>query len=227
MAISRQLQEMFNWYVDNHRGNDFYAFATDIDVQLNARNLDMNSAKFVSTILNELELGQNNTNWKPFPENKDIVTFLETLPRRFIKDWWHVISRYAPQNKWEAFRKKMKAMSSAFIKKLPPEPIILVNENKKKDLIFSVHLGDLTSKLGITAEDLKLRYDDVYEAIENELGYTAIKAHVPEYISVVDWPNASTLEDAKYEFLVRSHVDPAIGNIENSLIVALSKLGIK
>lgn len=226
MAISKKMQEVFDWYVDN-RPKDVYEFSSDLDESLKLRDINMNSAEFVAAILNELDLGQLASNWKPWPDNKRITIFLESLPRRFIKDWWSLVSKYVPEEKWEKFKQKIRS-SASFIDFLESdEPVILVNENKKKDLIFSVYLGNIIAKLGLTEDDLKHRYDDVYDAIENELGHKAISAHIPSYLSVIDWPNASTLENAKYEFLVKSQVDPAIGDIENSLIVALSKLGLK
>ena len=226
MAISKKLQEVFDWYVGEFSG-DFFSFIKILDGKLKVLGLTTPSATFIANVLDELDLGKERSTWKPFPSNENIVSFLESLPPRFIKDWWGVIAKYVPEERWKQFRQKLKQAKSAYVNSLSSDPIILVNENKHKDLIFSVHFGNITSKLGLSEGELKLRYDDVYDAIEEELGYTAIKAHLPEHISVIDWPNASTLEDAKYEFIVKAHVDPAIGDIENSLVVALSKLGLK
>ena len=226
MAISKKLQDLFDWYVDNFYG-DFFSFIKIVDARLKSLELTTTSATFIANVLDELDLGKERSIWKPFPSNEKIVTFLESLPPRFIKEWWEVIAKYIPEDQWKQFRQKLKQAKSSYVNSLGSDPVILVNENKHKDLLFSVHLGNLTSKLGLSESDLRLRYDDVYDAIEEELGYTSIKSHLPEYISVIDWPNASTLEDAKYEFIVKAHVDPAIGDIENSIIVALNKVGLK
>ena len=92
-------------------------------------------------------------------------------------------------------------------------------------LLFRIlNSGDFLS--GITDDDLKHRYDRVYDSIEEELGYASIKKHLPNSIAVLDWPNASVITNAKYEFRVKAQKDPAISDIKNSIVVALNKLGL-
>jgi len=224
VALHKKLQDVFNWYVDTIRKEkdpDLYRFSPEIEKKLKDSGLSINSAQFINKVFEALEYPSKA--WVPVVS--DLLLFFDSLPDRLLKDKWKILTDYVPKSEWGRYNKEWARATSSFVDSLNSEPLILIEEDKNKNLIFSVFLGDITSKLGITTSDLKHHYDDLYESVEKELGYTAIKQHIPDDITVVDWPNASVLANAKYEFLVKPQKDPAIADIKNSIVVALNKIG--
>ena len=178
-------------------------------------------SQFINKVFEALEYPSSA--WVPYIA--DLLVFFDCLPDRIVKEKWDIISEYVPKSQWGRFNKEWAKATSSFVHSLENEPVILIEEDEKQNLIFSVFLGDITNKLGLTTQDLKHRYDDVYESIEQELGFTIISKYIPNNIRVIDWPNASVINNAKYEFLVEKQKDPAISDIKNSIVVALNKLG--
>jgi len=229
VAFNKTQKDAFDWYVNyvllHDKDFDFYQACKEFDIKLKDLRLGLNSAQYFAKVFDELEYPSI---WKPTTLEKE--RFFGSLPENIIKGKWDIIKKYIPRDKWGEYNSKYAQASkaiSSFVKSLDPEePLILLNEDQKKNLIFSVFLGDITARLGINQEDMDNRYDSVYDAIEKELGYDAIKNHIPKNIEIIDWPNASVITNAKYEFLVKKQRDPAIADIKNSIIVALNKLGL-
>lgn len=228
MALDKKLQDIFNWYVRTRKisaDENFYKFTTKLEKKLKDSGLEINAAMFIHKVFDALEY-PNKSLWSP--EYGDLLVFFDSLPERMLQSNWNSMMPYLKREDWGRYNRKYakSKASSSFIDSLDSDPIMLINEDSKKNLIFSVFLGNITNKVGITKDDLDRRYDDVYDSIEQELGYEAIAKHLPTNISVLDWPNASILTNAKYEFLIKAHSDPAIGDIQNSIVVALKKLGL-
>ena len=228
MALDKKLQDVFNWYVESRKVSEdenFYKLTVKLEKKLKESGLAINAAMFIHKVFDALEY-PNKALWSP--KYDDLLVFFDSLPERMLQSNWTTMMPYLKRDDWGKYnRKYAKAKATnSFMGSLNSDPIMLVNEDVKRNLIFSVFLGDITSKVGITKDDLDRRYGDVYDAIEQELGYEAIAKHLPENISVIDWPNASILTNAKYEFRIKAHADPAIGDIQNSIIIALKKLGL-
>lgn len=227
MSLNKTQQAAFDWWLrvyDLDRQNfDFYQTCKEFDKILKNFGLDVNSAQFFAKIFDELEYPSN---WRPKPKERD--KFFSSLPENIVKGKWDIIIQHIPESDWSKYNPKYKSKAAySFVKSInPDEPLILIKEDKESNIIFSVFLGDITAKLGITKEDVENRYDRVYEAIEQELGYDATRKHIPEYISITDWPNASVIANAKYEFQIKSQEDPAIGDVKNIIVLALNKLGL-
>ena len=224
LAFDKKLQDIFNWYVEKSKEfENFYDFTNLLEKKLTDSNLNMNAAMFVHKVFDELEF-PNKRLWSPNYE--DLLVFIDSLPQTMWKKHWNVIMHNVKRDDWGRYNKRYAKAATTFIESLSHDPLILVEEDSKKNLIFSVFLGDITGKLGITKEYLSNRYDDVYDVIEQELGCEKIKQYLPKNIEVLDWPNASILTNAKYEFRVRAQNDPAILDIQNNIFVALNKLGL-
>ena len=224
MALHKKLQEVFNWYIDTNeiKKKDFYQFSQDVEKKLKNSGFSISSAQFITKIFDALEYPSSA--WKP--KTDDLLVFFDSLPERMWKDRWDIMVDYVPKEEWGRYNKEWSKTTSSFINSLDSEPVMLIEEDKEKNLIFSVFLGDITSKLGISEKDLKYRYNNVYDAIENELGYKSIKNHLPANIEVLDWPNASVVTNAKYEFRIRAQKDPPIADVKNIIIMALNKVGV-
>lgn len=224
MAFTTKQKEAFKWYVTHYpKEKNFYKFSKEFDAELKRIGLAINSAQFVRSTLDELEYPKPEL-WNP--SKYELLVFFDSLPERIRDDNWSVIRKHIGKEEWARYNKKYADAELSFINTIDPEPLMLVEEDKNSNLIFSVYLGDITKNLGITDDDLKHRYDRVYDSIEEELGYASIKKHLPNSIAVLDWPNASVITNAKYEFRVKAQKDPAISDIKNSIVVALNKLGL-
>lgn len=228
MSLSKKLQVVFDWLIVSLKqevSGDIYKVSQALEKKIKEETgLAMNSAQFIEKILSALE--NPNPAWKP--NKNDLWIFFESLPERLIVDNWKVINPYVDSSLWSKLnpaRDKVKKSMSHFIDSLSDEPIMLVEEDKHKNLIFSVFLGDITNKLVSSKKDLRNYYDEYYDAIENEIGREAISKYIPQDLTVIDWPNTSTLTNAKYEFMVKADKDPPLEYIKNHIAVALNKIG--
>ena len=225
MSLHKKLQETFNWLIDAFReddtNTDLYKFSPVLEKKLKEQGIQYSSAQFIDKIFDALEYPS--PAWHPNPD--DLLVFFDSLPNRMIVERWDFLNSYIPKSQWGKYNKQWAKTTSSFVNTLSDEPVILIEEDKNKNLIFSVYLGDITNKLGLTSKDLKYNYDTVYDAIDNEVGYAAIQKYLPEGIQIIDWPNASVITNAKYEFLVKPEKDPAIVDIQNTIVLALNKIG--
>ena len=231
VAFDKKMREIFEWYTkaykkkctenpDKESKDIFYSLTHDLDKYLQDISPEMNGAMFIAKIFDELEYPDRV--WKP--KYEDLLLFFDSLPTDVYTKKWSVMVHHLKRDDWGRYNKKY--AKASFLESLGTDHIILMKEDKRKNLIFSVFLGDIQGKLGISEIDLSQRYDETYDAIEQEIGRDAITKYLPDGIQVVDWPNASVLTNAKYEFLIKERKDPAILQIQNRITIALNRIGL-
>lgn len=224
MAFDKKTQEIFQWYVTTYKNSEdknFYNLTHKLDKRVKELSPSMNSAIFIARVFDELEYPKTAL-W--LPEYEDLLLFFDSLPPRVWVDKWSIMIIHLKREDWGRYNKKY--AKASFIESLGTDYLMLMEEDKKKNLIFSVFLGDIKSRVGVSDKDLHQRYNETYDAIEQEIGREAIAKLLPEDIAVIDWPNASVLQNAKYEFLIKAQTDPAIANIQNKITLALNRLGL-
>jgi hypothetical protein len=229
VAFDKKMREIFDWYIatykkrssesDKNSKDFFYSFTHDLDKHIKSIVPEMNGAMFIAKIFDELEYPDV---WKP--KYEDMLVFFDSLPSEISTKKWPIMAPRLKREDWGRYNKKY--AKASFIESLGTDYIMLMREDNKKNLIFSVYLGDIRNKIGISDSDLLQYYDETYDVIEQEIGRDAVAKYLPDSIQVVDWPNASALSNAKYEFLVKGKKDPAIVNIQNKITIALNRLGL-
>lgn len=213
MAFDKKKQKIFTVYVEAVRKKgdsfDFYKSAKAFDKLLEKVGLSLKSNQFFREVWDELD--DPNSRWDVTEE--DLGTFLDVMPKDLLKRnlTKNIIQKKikpADQEKYEKLIAIMKPQAQAkFLAKNKMTSATPVMFTKVKDgkCIIRAFLGNITNKVGMPSKSASgSLYRDFYDALEQEIGrkslQKAIAYVVPQIeFNVVDWPNMSTLEDARYE----------------------------
>jgi hypothetical protein len=231
VAFSLKMQEILPALVriiNREKITDFYEAAGVLEEVLKRKGIATSGAKWLADLFDELEYSQSN--WKP--DKKDLSTLFKLLPNKFKQKITNkMLMEYIPKEDWSHFPQFNKTRANArhcFKESLGDSPIIL-SEYYGNQLDCSVFLGDITDSIGTDLIDFEKNYDDTYAAIEETIGHdvtiAALKRRLPKEakIRLIDYPNGSNLQDAKYEFIIESDLDRK--SIEKNVVGALQAIG--
>jgi hypothetical protein len=208
MAFGKKLQDVFKLLIDDIKklGSkfDFFTEAKALEKYLaDAGVTNIKAPQFIAEVFDELEAPRSG--WKPIKD--DIVSFFKTLPDRIKKEKItdEILVKYVPKEDWGLFKKDWANAALAYKGKLGSFPPMISKKDGDK-IILSVFLGDIREKLGIRESELKgYTYKHVYSAVDENIGrnivLSKLKGRLPKSkIKILDYPNASCLHDARYEF---------------------------
>jgi len=227
VAFSLKMQEVLPtlaWVINNQKITDFYEAAGALETVLDDKGLGMDGAKWLAAMFDELEYRQSG--WKP--DKKELSTLFKLFPENFKKKITkEMLTRYLPREDWGHFDKKWSSAKLEFKKSLGSSPVIL-SEYYGNQLDCSVFLGDIIDTLGLSRSEVDKDYESTYAAIDETIGHditlAALKRNLPNAkVKLIDYPNGSNLQDAKYECLVESDLDRKV--IEKKIVSALRSVG--
>ena len=227
MAFSKKMQDVLPKLVNEikkQKITDFYKAASVLETLLDDAKAGVDGAKFIANLLDELEYPQSS--WRPVKDDLLVLfkLFPDSLKRGITKD---IVVKYIPKQEWKYFNKGWAKAALRFKKSLGRSPVIL-SEYYGNQLDCNVFLGDITSALGMSKKDIDKDYESTYTAIDETIGHFAVMAALKKTmpsskIKIIDYPNGSNLEDAKYEFIIDSELDKK--TIERKITGALITVG--
>jgi hypothetical protein len=235
MAFGNKMQDVFTVLVRDIKelGSqfDFFKEAKALEKYLKDMGLSIKAPQFIADLFDELEYPRSG--WKP---NKDDLTaFFKILPDRIKKEKItnDILVKHVPKEDWGKFKEAWASARSQIKKGVGNLPLLL-SKQKGDETVVSVFLGDITERLGIRKSELKgYTYKHIYSTVDEVIGRDVILAKVQEKLKgatvrLLDYPNASCLHDARYEFSIRFDKVIPMAEILSKVVVikALQEIGV-
>jgi hypothetical protein len=228
MAFSKKMQDIFNTVVDDIKKLgakfDFFEEAKAIDKYLKDASISMKAPQYIAEVFDELEYPKSS--WKPVKD--ELVLFFKNLPDNFKKRiTTEILVKHIPKDSWGDFKKDWARAS--FIAELPAEFPTITRVNANGDIVVSVFLGDITEKLGIRKSEVNsYLYNTVYDAVGEAVNPKQILANMRPTkkmtARVLDYPNASCLENASVQVSFKGARDEA--QAKRVVLQSLKRMGL-